>query len=595
MPGEAAAAVVALESDGITVLEPPVSPTSSNRNNRRPHLLPRVHQAAMEDASTSQVGSVDFSVTPREDDIKKRLAQRETKAVRWLRVTVLLILISAAASCAALVYTYIRNGQVSEFEETYEDFAQKIITATENNALNKMEAIVSLASLIQAHAMDTNQTWPLVTVSFFETHVMATRSLTEAYGVTLFPFVESSNREDWEIYSVQHRDWLNESYATQREIFGSDNLGLNDTTNVDWFDFLWTSDYKDPLNPDFSAGIADRIFRTRHVYDDSHNPRIDTSTGPYFPQWQAAPASKYYQSTVNLNYACYDDFFEQTKIIRNTSNSAFGIAWTDQSTEGYVSTLLYPIFDLFYGGEKKVVAFLGLDLLWNSFLKSILHQGNKGVYVVVENTCNQTFSFLLEKDDSSFLGDGDAHDTNYDSMERSTLFGHKLMEPVTEETYIGAPLFADFCATTFRIYPTKAMEDYYVNNLPVVATVVVLGVFLFTSIVFVLYDWIVERRQKLVMTTATRADRLVSSLFPKEVKEQLYEKNASEELSPEDHITEFMGATNPDTKRGSYISVNPIANLYEETTIMFAGKLKRDFNSLQKTQIVCLCSLTVFF
>jgi hypothetical protein len=43
----------------------------------------------------------------------------------------------------------------------------------------------------------------------------------------------------------------------------------------------------------------------------------------------------------------------------------------------------------------------------------------------------------------------------------------------------------------------------------------------FTSLVFLLYDRLVERRQKKVMSTAVQSSAIVSSLFPSQVRDRL--------------------------------------------------------------------------
>jgi hypothetical protein len=42
-----------------------------------------------------------------------------------------------------------------------------------------------------------------------------------------------------------------------------------------------------------------------------------------------------------------------------------------------------------------------------------------------------------------------------------------------------------------------------------------------TTMVFVVYDCLVERRQTTVMTTATRSNAIVDSLFPANVRDRL--------------------------------------------------------------------------
>eukprot|EP00980_Cylindrotheca_fusiformis_P026522 scaffold16341_cov73-Cylindrotheca_fusiformis.AAC.1 len=53
-------------------------------------------------------------------------------------------------------------------------------------------------------------------------------------------------------------------------------------------------------------------------------------------------------------------------------------------------------------------------------------------------------------------------------------------------------------------------------------TVVVVAIFFFTSIVFVLYDNFVGRRQRKFMARIKRQDQIVSNVFPAAIRDRLY-------------------------------------------------------------------------
>jgi hypothetical protein len=306
-----------------------------------------------------------------EEEPKMVLAKGQTKAVRCLRIIVILVLLGATAIACFAVYRYTSTKQQEEFEDDFHDFAQQIIDTVHVNAQNKLEAVGALALQLQAYAVDHNLTWPFVTMPFFENHVMATKSLTDAYGVLVFPIVTNDTRGEWEQYAVEHSYWVGESYEAQQQVYGYDNSELEDKLAVvDWFDHLWGPDFYNESNPDYTAGIAKEIFVTVHDDDDQDDPVIDTSEGPYFPQWQTAPMSWYYQGSVNLNYGSYPDFLDQTAIVGANGSAAFGTAWQDYQTPGYLSTLLYPIFDKFYEEDKKVVAYISIDIFWEGTYRS---------------------------------------------------------------------------------------------------------------------------------------------------------------------------------------------------------------------------------
>ena len=223
-----------------------------------------------------------------------------------------------------------------------------------------------------------------------------------------------------------------------------------------------------------------------------------------------------------------------------------------------------------------LVAFISRE----SFLEGILPPNSDGIYVVIENKCDQVFTFQLFGGNAEWVGDGDWHDTAYDHMERSTLFGQELMEPITNPTYTGRPLDGSFCPYTFRVYPSSEMEDHYVTNRPAIYTAAACLLILCTSLIFVVYDWLVERRQRIVAASAQQSDALVSSMFPVSVKEKLYKHQESKDkdIRSERRVS-FKGfkkrlsttekLTMPVASE-EFADDQIIADTYSDTTILFA-------------------------
>ena len=90
--------------------------------------------------------------------------------------------------------------------------------------------------------------------------------------------------------------------------------------------------------------------------------------------------------------------------------------------------------------------------------------------------------------------------------------------------YSGVPLDEAFCPFTVHVYPSQIKENDYTSNNPIAFSLIVAGIFIFTSMVFICYDNMVEMRQRRVMNRAMQSSNLVASLFPKAVRERLYEE-----------------------------------------------------------------------
>jgi hypothetical protein len=105
--------------------------------------------------------------------------------------------------------------------------------------------------------------------------------------------------------------------------------------------------------------------------------------------------------------------------------------------------------------------------------------------------------------------------------------------------------------TPFFMHWSNECIDYRTNNSIIFALIAVLYVVLpFTM--FVIYDRAITRRQQEILTTATRSKEIVSSLYPSHVVEMLLPS----------------GNTMPGTDQPR----EAIADLYPETTVLFAGK-----------------------
>ena len=128
--------------------------------------------------------------------------------------------------------------------------------------------------------------------------------------------------------------------------------------------------------------------------------------------------------------------------------------------------------------------------------------------------------------------------------------------------YTGLPIEDDICTKTMRIYPSHTMEDEYRTSSPLVATIVAAFIFLFTTLVFLVYDCIVARRQKIVLGRALASGAIVNSLFPEKVRKELYRERQVEQ-EQEHKQAEFLRKNEKTAP-----SHRPIAHMHENTTIL---------------------------
>jgi class 3 adenylate cyclase len=205
-------------------------------------------------------------------------------------------------------------------------------------------------------------------------------------------------------------------------------------------------------------------------------------------------------------------------------------------------------------------------------IRENLPSDSKSIVVVISSPCNDPFSYQINGSDTVYLGVGDLHDGMYESLQ----YQHKLcgQENCTKafSMYSGAPLETDTCPFTLTLYPSDAMKSEFTTKNPAVFSVVALSIFLFTSLVFILYDYFVERRQTVVLGTATRSSAIVSSLFPSVVRDQLYPTHSTRADANKERVQSFISATTDSAGASDYQKLvgAPIAELYPDTTVFFA-------------------------
>jgi hypothetical protein len=210
---------------------------------------------------------------------------------------------------------------------------------------------------------------------------------------------------------------------------------------------------------------------------------------------------------------------------------------------------------------------LSMSVYWRDFFRDILPNGKNGVLVVVENPCNPTFTYQINGPRVVYLGGFDAHDPEYDHLEMAANFIDLRKFAVKNIKYTGLPLDNDYCPFRVRLYPSKMKQDQYTTSDAVIFAVSAALIFLFTSAVFIVYAICVERRQRLVMNTAVRSTAIVSSLFPENVRDRMYDKKDEQAGAQKN---KFMASHRIETPEIVLANSRPIAELYPAATVFFA-------------------------
>ena len=139
--------------------------------------------------------------------------------------------------------------------------------------------------------------------------------------------------------------------------------------------------------------------------------------------------------------------------------------------------------------------------------------------------------------------------------------GEALSAPGT--TFTGIPLDEDYCKWRVDNYPSTQMELAYHDNTPAIYAGIVAAIFIFTALLVLIYDWMVEKRQRHLEYEAKKSNAIVSSLFPDVVRNRLFGNDTKK------NVKQFMTDTSIAFDKSRELNTKPIADLFPDCTVMF--------------------------
>lgn len=277
-----------------------------------------------------------------------------------------------------------------------------------------------------------------------------------------------------------------------------------------------------------------------HVIDDNGNAHLRDPQGPLFvPRWQTSPvihSSNHINEDISQGWAKAEietSIATKSVVLGGFHYAPPGDTASPDSSTRFFSTLLsmwrgepveyegdpishiiLPIFDRPSAKNRNVVGVLKSTIQWGYFLQDILASSDIGYQVAVKCTClkeQAKYTFELNGPKVKNVGINKRHD---DHIPSEIHFDATLNADVIEDgTTEGVPFLKDYCPYIFEVYPSHENFEYYVTNQAIVISLSIAAVFVFTILMFIVYDRLVERRQRIVLAKATQSTAIVSSLF----------------------------------------------------------------------------------
>jgi hypothetical protein len=272
-----------------------------------------------------------------------------------------------------------------------------------------------------------------------------------------------------------------------------------------------------------------------HTFDENGSPILSRAEGPFLPRWQSSPVLA--SSMINENMFEHPEAGPISKDCISSKAAVLGgfseappggVSHPHHDTSVFatllslaegkrleysgdpISNMAMPVFNVLNGTEREVVAVLQSTIHWRSYLRGILPTTVNGISVVIENACDGLYTYEMSGSEAIGVGFADRHDATFDDYQMD---GRFLTETIEDGTINGIRLNQEGCPYTLHVYPTQKFYEDFISKDPVIISLSVASVFLFTILMFIFYDRLVERRQRLVVEKATQSAVIVYSLF----------------------------------------------------------------------------------
>jgi len=463
----------------------------------------------------------------------------------WFSRFLVLVLVLGLGALAVLAWFQWQDDDNDDDEvlQAFETSADELLHHVTNDLASQLHELQAMEAMMSSSSgADTSEeaafwctaedvtvctTWPFVTVPFFSDFVTASEALAPNAVLAVYPRVSAEVRQLWTTYAINNGlDWVEQAYGD-----GSTNKYWE---SEDWFASEWAQQSVNVAD-DWSAstfGIAAQVYRLESPTNTTMTSLVEedeASLDDWFPQWQAAPLSPTWHAQVNWNLGSssigVNNLISREALLQSSSSN---------ESNGPSSQLLYPILD----ENNNVVARMGLHSTWEDRFQNANLQLSESVgpMVVIVEDGFSNYTFRVHHDQVEYVSNEESEPVHWYDFARveMTSLGDALESRLQENTtgiYTGAALSTSFDSYSIRIHPsrdfhTTESKDEEERNGLFAAIICILAAGLL--LIFIAYGCLVRRRQKALLRSAIQADAVVSSLFPSQVKEKLYEQKQQE-------------------------------------------------------------------
>eukprot|EP00980_Cylindrotheca_fusiformis_P018548 scaffold6142_cov116-Cylindrotheca_fusiformis.AAC.5 len=479
------------------------------------------------------------------------VAKREEANIIRAKIVVALIIILAASALGASTYLLVKDQEQTIFENQVRTANLYHIPPISPEADQLFAALDAFSNNIASQAASENAlrntTWPFYAVPDWSIKAKGLAKLTGVSDpdVVFSSIVQAEDRAEYNEFAANVvPEWYQESAKIEKSDLTATEFWHKTVPFIHYFDIQ--NNFQPVAPPENRESIPLlQVYPLRFPQGSQLMPPLFDSA--------YAPGSI---SLVNVSRSIRKPVMGFTDI---------DIA-TDTASPG--SQIVQPVYDTADSDadDRKVVAFAGIRLHWLDYFKNILADGEY-VDSFGRNSSSSVVTYKIDGQNAEYLGDSDLHNPKYDGMEITDIF----VELGIDESEL--PDGTCIPTLTLHVYPSEELEQSFQTSKAIAYTVAVAAGSIFASLVFLLYDYFVRRRQAKVMERITRQDKIMANIFPSAIRNRLYEsqeKQQNERSGRHSEHGDFNDdSENRDFEGDSYIPA-PMADLFPSVSVVFA-------------------------
>jgi len=430
-------------------------------------------QGSKDNSTRTGINSKSSLRTNRSEITQRRPDHVKSKAseIQTFRILLCLSLLLLAAVMGVCVFIFFQVPETNLALNQFESIAGRATAYAQQTTQLKRLGVMTMATMIGVAHPDA-ALWPFVLVDGYEKTSNRLVDTISGDGMGFAPIVSPGELEAFENFAY-------ESYY--------ETLGYPNTTGVSGFGRgVWAKDGKG----EFGVEHPDQKYHEAVIH-----PGGATTYGSKFPIYAPVLQHSDGATAKPLMLNLHNERMRGQTI---DSILACSQAATNATTEcGQMTDLLLltqrkkpaslvmqPIFPGGGSASDSVEAtgIVSSPLVWQDVLDNAFGTEVSGIHIVLSSNTNVTYTYYVTKGVVELVGEGDAHEIEFDDNEIYSMLTDEESNLYSESSF----------RFTIKLYPTKVFMATYKTNNPMWATIISVFIMFFLTLVFCLYDWYVR-------------------------------------------------------------------------------------------------------